>query len=88
MNFTEASLSRLAVHYVGNKQNGQSLLLSKQDQDLNTDSRVKISEALLDKFRQFHERYSFHHPSSLDFNVIYNYVGNLFGDQGTFMINP
>lgn len=84
MNFTEASLTRLAVHYVGNKQNGQSLLLSKQAQDLNTDSRIKISEALLDRFRQFHERYSFHHPSSLDFNVIHNYAGNLFGDQADF----
>jgi hypothetical protein len=84
MNFTEASLNKLAVHYVGNKQNGQSLLLSRQEQDLDNDSRVKISELLLDRFRSFHERYSFHHPSSLDFNVIFNYTAGLFADQEDF----
>jgi 37-kD nucleoid-associated bacterial protein len=83
MNFTEASLTKLTVHYTGNKQNGQSLLLSKQEQTLDKESREKISEVLLNRFRQSHERYSFHHPASLDFNEVYTYAAALFGIADT-----
>jgi 37-kD nucleoid-associated bacterial protein len=79
MNFTEASLTRLTVHYTGNRQNGQSLLLSRQEQSLDKESREKISEVLLNRFRQSHERYSFHHPASLDFNEVYTYAAAMFG---------
>lgn len=83
MNFTEASLTKLTVHYTGNKQNGQSLLLSKQEQTLDKESREKIADVLLNRFRQSHERYSFHHPSSLNFNEIYTYAAALFGIAAT-----
>jgi len=84
MNFTDTSLSKLAVHYIGNKQNGQSLILSKQEQDLDNESREKITAILLGRFHQAHERYSFHHPSSLDYHEAYNYVANLFRNQEDF----
>lgn len=80
MIFTDALLTRLAVHYAGNKQNGQGLLLSKSEQDLNADNRARITEALLTKFPNCHERYRFHHASSLEFNEVYNYVKNIFED--------
>lgn len=84
MNLTEASLTRLAVHYTGNKQNGQSLLLSQREKDLDEEIRQRMTDILMDKFRQSHERYSFHHPSSLDFNVVYNLVGRLFQEPADF----
>jgi hypothetical protein len=84
MIFTEASLDRLAVHYTGNKQNGQSKLLSKQEQTLNNEIREKTVEALLTKFPNCHERYSFHHTSSLDYNEVYNFVRVLFEDATAF----
>lgn len=84
MNFTEASLSRLTVHYTGNKQNGQALLLSKQEQALDPESRGKVSDVLLNRFLQSFERYSFHHPASLDYNEVYNFVSAMFLDPGQF----
>jgi len=80
MIFTDASLTRIAVHHAGNKQNGQSMLLSKNEQELNADNRTRLTEALLTKFPQCHERYSFHHSSSLDFNEVYQYVAALFAE--------
>ncbi len=80
MLFTEAFLDRLAVHYIGNKQNGGALLLSKQEQDLDKDIQGRLGEALLQRFSQCHERYSFHHPSSLEYNEVYAFVRALFRD--------
>jgi hypothetical protein len=84
MIFTEAALTRLTVHYTGNKQNSQPLLLSKQEQELDVDSRVRLSEALLQRFKDCHERYSFHHTSSLDYNEVYNYIRTVFEEPETF----
>jgi hypothetical protein len=78
MIFTEASLDRLTVHYTGNKQNGGALLVSKQEQNPETEVREKMREALLERFKNCHERYSFTHASSLEFNEVYNFVRKLF----------
>lgn len=85
MLFTEAALTRLAVHYTGNKQNGQPLLVSGEEQDLDTDSKVRLSEVLLGRFSDCHERYSFHHTSSLEYHEIYNFTRTIFDDPGQFM---
>jgi hypothetical protein len=82
MNFTEASLERLIVHYTGNKQNSESLLLSKQEQALDPESRQKFTETLLNRFQQCYERYSFHHSSSLDYHEVYHFVTALFKEPG------
>jgi hypothetical protein len=84
MVFTEASLDRLAVHYTGNKQNGGALLLSKKEQDLDQDLRVRLAEALLGRFGQCHERYAFRHSSSLEYNEVYNYTRTALADTADF----
>ncbi len=84
MLFKVASLDRLAVHYTGNKQNGGALLLSKQEQKLDRDLRVRLAEALLGRFGQCHERYAFQHSSSLQYNEVYSFSRTLFNDSTTF----
>jgi hypothetical protein len=84
MNFTEAALTQLTVHYTGNKQNGQSLLLSKSKPAPDKGGRDKLCELLLNRFQNCHERYSFHHSSSLEYNEVYNFVRTLFRDPGEF----
>jgi 37-kD nucleoid-associated bacterial protein len=84
MIFTEANLERLGVHYTGNKQNGGALLLSKQEQKLNEDLRERLREALLQRFTNCHERYSFYHSNSLEYNEVYNYARSLFADGSDF----
>jgi hypothetical protein len=84
MIFTEASLDRLTVHYTGNKQNGGALLVSRQEQVPDDDIREKMREALLQKFTNCHERYAFHHTSSLEFNEVYNFVHRIFREPAEF----
>jgi 37-kD nucleoid-associated bacterial protein len=84
MLFTAASLDRLAVHYTGNKQNGGALLLSKQEQELDRDLRTRLAQALLGRFGQCHERYTFQHSSSLDYNEVYSFSRALFADENAF----
>jgi hypothetical protein len=84
MIFTEASLDRLTVHYTGNKQNGGALLVSRQEQVPDDDIREKMREALLQKFPNCHERYAFHHASSLEFNEVYNFVQRIFKEPSEF----
>jgi len=84
MIFTEASLDRLTVHYTGNKQNGGALLVSRQEQVPDDDIREKMREALLQKFTNCHERYAFHHASSLEFNEVYNFVQRIFKEPTEF----
>ena len=84
MIFTEAALDRLTVHYTGNKQNGGALLVSRQESVPDDDIREKMREALLQKFTNCHERYAFHHASSLEFNEIYNFVQRIFKEPSEF----
>jgi hypothetical protein len=81
MIFTDATIDRLTVHYTGNKQNGGALLLSKGEQKLDGELRARLSEALLSKFAHCHERYTFHHASSLDYNEVYQFVRGIFEEQ-------
>ncbi|MBS1663487.1 MAG: nucleoid-associated protein [Bacteroidetes bacterium] len=84
MIFNEAVLGRLAVHYIGNKQNGGALLLSRQQQELDEEIREKLREALLQRFPNCHERYHFHHTESLEFNEVYNFARRLFQEPDEF----
>ena len=84
MIFTDANLERLGVHYIGNKQNGGALLLSKQEQRLNEELKAQLREALLQRFTNCHERYAFNHPSSLEYNEVYNYAQALFAEDPDF----
>jgi hypothetical protein len=84
MIFTDANLEQLAVHYSGNKQNGGALLLSRQEQRLNEELRERLREALLQRFTNCHERYSFTHSNSLEFNEVYSYARALFADRANF----
>ena len=83
MNITEAHLDRLIVHYTGNKQNGEALLISQQEHALDPETRQRFTENLLERFKQCHERYSFHHSSSLDYHEVYHFVEAMFKEEET-----
>jgi hypothetical protein len=59
------------------------LLLSRQEQALTGEMSARLSEALLSRFTQCHERYTFHHSSSLEYNEVYTFVRAVFRDKGT-----
>ncbi|HXB05853.1 MAG TPA: nucleoid-associated protein [Puia sp.] len=81
MVFADATIDRLTVHYIGNKQNGGALLLSKEEQTLKGEMKARLTEALLSRFAHCHERYTFYHPSSLEYNEVYSFARKIFEDQ-------
>lgn len=68
-----AVLTKLSVHYVGNKGLGEEIVISKKPQQLQDRDKAVIKEAFLGKFAEKPELFSFHHPTSLDYNEVYNY---------------
>lgn len=80
-NLKSASLKKLMVHYVGSKNNLDPLYLSETLLPLNEETLQIIGESFLNKFNNIAEQYSFHHPSSLQFNEVYNYAENIFKNE-------
>jgi hypothetical protein len=87
MNFLEAILERVSVHFVGNKGNGQELITSKKSLKLEKDDKQIIKDSFLAKFNLESDKYSFHHLSSLDYNEVYNYCLETLAETDTFHKN-
>jgi hypothetical protein len=86
MDLKNASLKKLTVHYVGSKNNLDPLHLSKDTLDLDDQMLEALQDSFLSRFKANHENYSFHHPSSLQYNEVYNYAKDIFSG-GDFVEN-
>jgi hypothetical protein len=84
MDFKNVSLKKLIIHYVGNKNNAEPLQLSEAVLNIDETTIAILQESLLAKFKNNHEYYSFHHPSSLQYNEVYNYCKQMFAEKETF----
>jgi hypothetical protein len=80
MNVDTPCLKKLAVHYVGSKNNLEPLHLSKTALELDKETLKLLQDGFLYKFKTIPEHYSFHHASSLQFNEVYNFCRQLFED--------
>ncbi len=87
MNLSEAILQKVSVHYIGNKGNGQDLVISKKPLKLADDDLRIIKDSFLAKFSAELDRYSFYHLSSLDYNEVYNYCLETLAEGATFHKN-
>lgn len=81
LNFKSAALKQLIVHYVGSKNNLDPVHLSAEPLQLEEATLQVVGESFLNKFSQAFEFYSFHHATSLQFNEVYNYARELFGEK-------
>lgn len=73
ISLNDAILQKVAVHFIGNKGNGQDLVTSKKPIGLEAEDRQRMKDGFLAKFDLQSDKYAFHHPSSLDYNEVYNY---------------
>ncbi|MEO6071043.1 MAG: nucleoid-associated protein [Chitinophagaceae bacterium] len=78
MDFKSVSLKKIILHYVGNKNNAEPLQFSKKELQLPEETIAILQDSLLAKFKTNHEYHSFHHPSSLQYNEVYNYCKEIF----------
>jgi hypothetical protein len=87
LNFQEAQLKQLSVHFVGNKGNGQDMITSKKPFSLHPDQSRIISDAFFSKFSGEGEKYAFSHGASLSFNEVYNFCLETLAEEDTFHKN-
>jgi len=76
--FSQSGFSNLAVHFIGNKSNGESLKCSNKLLDLDDE----LLNDLLKRFflQPFKEQlfYSFNHPSDINYNEVYTCCSKIF----------
>lgn len=84
MNFSNSSIEKLSVHYVGNKLQNEPLISSKKQLHLQKSILEKLSNYFLSKFQDSVERFSFEHPSALKYNEVYNFCKEIFTGEKTF----
>ena len=77
INNYDINLESLAIHWVGNKTNDDSILLSKSLTILSEDISSVLLKYFLSSFKQ-DESYRFIHNSAIELNEVYTYVSKIF----------
>jgi len=85
MNFSNATLSKLTLHFVGNKTIDGKLVSSSEPAILSDDLTNRLTAFYLTKFNNVPDRYRFYHLSSLRFNEVYNFVSAIFSANNDFV---
>ncbi|MDO9188091.1 MAG: nucleoid-associated protein [Bacteroidia bacterium] len=84
MDFTNASLKQISVHYIGTNSTEQELILSKEPLVIDEELSDRLKPFFLNKFINVYEKYKFTHASSLKFNEVYNYMREIFSEETPF----
>ncbi len=79
-----ATLQKLVVHYIGSKNNLEPCHYSTELVTLKEEHQEALEQGLLQRFKNNFEYYAFTHPSSLQFNEVFNYCKSIFEDQDNF----
>ena len=75
----EQYIERIAVHSVGNKANGDAILLSSSELMPDESIRNLLAAYFRSPFKS-EEYYNLYHESSLELNEAYNFVSRIFDD--------
>lgn len=84
LQLSNAQLKHCAVHVIGNKANGEQLILSEQEVALSTEISVRLRDYFSSKFTKVYDRYHFAHPVSLEYNEVFNFCGEIFTEYTPF----
>lgn len=85
IDFSEATLSRLSIHRVGNKTNDEELILSADPVAINGNIAPLLTSYFTHPFKG-NEFYNFAHETDLNLNEVYTYVKSVFNDQSTLQL--
>ena len=83
MDFSNASIDKLIVHQVGNKQKDEGVYLSHNPQSVAPELEKKLLHYFLKPFQLETDLHRFSHSSNLSFNEVYMYTKSIF-EQGDF----
>ncbi len=82
LDFSEAILSKLAVHQVGNKANEEGIILSEQEVAMDGSVATLLTTYFTKPFKD-QEYFHFSHETDLNLNEGYAYVKSIFNDNST-----
>lgn len=84
IDLSDSVLEQVSVHFVGNKGNGDELILSQKPLILSDTEKRIMRTSFLSKFDVSTNRYCFSHLSSLNYHEVYNFCLGIFADTDTF----
>ena len=85
LDFSEAELSRLAIHQVGNKSNEEGIIHSEQEVVINGGIASLLTTYFTKPFKP-QEFYNFAHETSLNLNEVHSYVKSIFNDKTSLQL--
>ncbi|RYY94422.1 MAG: nucleoid-associated protein [Chitinophagaceae bacterium] len=85
MELNTAVLKKMALHFVGSKNNLDPLLIADKETPLEEGAREVLESGFLARFKNVPEHYAFHHESSLQYNEVYNYCRGIFENADDFV---
>jgi len=80
LDFSEAVLSNLSIHQVGNKSNEEGLIISEQEVPIKGTIAPLLTTYFTKPFKP-QEFYNFSHETDLNLNEVYSYVKSIFNDK-------
>ncbi|MDD2634838.1 MAG: nucleoid-associated protein [Bacteroidales bacterium] len=80
INTSNTIIESLAIHFVGNKNNDENLVLSKDETSFTDEMETLLIEHLISAFK-FDEFYQFYHETELELNEVFTYVSKIFADN-------
>jgi hypothetical protein len=84
MDLENTRLQKLILHYVGSKNNLDPVYLSDKSLELGDEEEEILKDGFLARFKNNQEYHAFSHPSSLQFNEVYQYCTEVFEDASQF----
>ncbi len=81
LDFSQAELSRLSIHQVGNKLNEEGIIASQEEVAISDNIASLLTSYFTKPFKNL-EFYNFAHESDLNFNEVFTYAKSIFSDPG------
>ncbi len=75
--YNSAILESLSIHFVGNKNNDENLVLSKKETEINNELAEILTSYTFSAFK-FDELFHFYHESELELNEVFTYTTKIF----------
>jgi hypothetical protein len=79
LDFSEAELSKLSIHQIGNKLNEEGIIASQEEVTINDNISSLLTTYFTKPFKN-QEFYNFTHESDLNFNEVFSYVKSIFNE--------
>ena len=80
MDFSGGNLAHISLHYIGNKLNEETCIFSRDEFELNDELGFQLKDYFLERFVNVHEKHQFQHTTSLKYNVVYNFIKEIFNE--------